>query len=133
MDRAVDRPFTVVGFDHVVLRVADVERSLEFYCDRLGLVAERVAQWRAGEVPFPSVRVSSTTLIDLFAAEHVTAAGEHRNMDHLCVVVETDDLDDVAAAFPGCRRARGLFGAQGDADSVYVEDPDGNVIELRRY
>ena len=55
----------MTGFDHVVLNVADVERSLAFYCDELGLEPERVEEWRRGEAPFPSARASATTVIDL--------------------------------------------------------------------
>ena len=58
----------VVGLDHVVLRCADIEASLAFYCDELGLAPERVDEWRRGEVFFPSVRIDATTLIDLFPA-----------------------------------------------------------------
>ena len=47
----------VTGFDHIVLRCADVEASLAFYCDELGLEPERVEEWRRGEVLFPSVRI----------------------------------------------------------------------------
>ncbi|HAB57436.1 MAG TPA: VOC family virulence protein, partial [Acidimicrobiaceae bacterium] len=43
----------VEGHDHVVVTVADVERSLTWYRDLLGLKVEREAEWRAGEVPFP--------------------------------------------------------------------------------
>ena len=51
-----------------MLRVADVERSLAFYCDTLGLEGERVEEWRRKEVPFPSVRITPTTIVDLFEA-----------------------------------------------------------------
>jgi len=55
----------VLGFDHVVLNVSDVERSLRFYCDELGLEPLRVEEWRQKQVFFPSVRVDATTIIDL--------------------------------------------------------------------
>ncbi len=118
----------VTGFDHIVLRCADVEASLAFYCDQLGLEPERVEEWRRGEVLFPSVRIDPATLIDLFGAER-----DGRNLDHFCLVIEPTDLDALAARFPGAVRADGLFGAQGFASSVYLEDPDGNTIELRSY
>ena len=118
----------VTGFDHIVLRCADVEASLAFYCDELGLEPERVEEWRRGEVLFPSVRVDPATLIDLFGAER-----DGRNLDHFCLVIEPTDLDALAARFPGAVRADGLFGARGFASSVYLEDPDGNTIELRSY
>jgi len=118
----------VIGLDHVVLCCSDVERSLNFYCETLGLEPERVDEWRRGDVPFPSVRVTPTTIIDLFAK-----SPDGVNMEHLCLVVEPVDLQAVAAAFPESSRADHLFGAQGFASSVYISDPDGNTVELRSY
>jgi catechol 2,3-dioxygenase-like lactoylglutathione lyase family enzyme len=119
----------VIGLDHIVLNVADVRRSLDFYIGTLGLAPERVEEWERGEVFFPSVRIDATTIIDLFEAER---SGE--NLNHVCLVVD-DDVDELAASGtlevvdgPGER-----WGAQGDARSLYVRDPDGNVVELRRY
>ena len=83
----------VVGIDHVVLNVADVERSLAFYCGELGLAPERVDEWRRGEILFPSARVDVDTIIDLLAAPRT---GE--NADHLCLVVEPLDLDALKAS-----------------------------------
>jgi catechol 2,3-dioxygenase-like lactoylglutathione lyase family enzyme len=120
----------VIGVDHIVLNVADVERSLAFYRDLLGLAAVRVEEWRRAEAPFPSVRVTETMIIDL-----VQAAPTGANLDHFCLVVEPTDLDALAAtgrfdvvSGPGTR-----FGAQGDGLSLYVRDPDGNTVELRYY
>jgi catechol 2,3-dioxygenase-like lactoylglutathione lyase family enzyme len=120
----------VKDFDHLVLNVEDVERSLDFYCGTLGLAPVRVAEWRAGEVPFPSVRVSPTTIIDL-----VSGPRGESNVDHICLVVEPVDWAEVVASGvftvldgPGRR-----FGARGDAESLYVRDPDGNTVELRWY
>jgi catechol 2,3-dioxygenase-like lactoylglutathione lyase family enzyme len=118
----------VTGFDHVVVNCADIERSLAWYCDVLGLEPVRVDEWRRGEVLFPSVRVNAETIIDLFPAART---GE--NVNHFCLVVEPVDLDALAGRFPGAQRADGLFGAQGFASSLYVQDPDGNTIELRYY
>jgi catechol 2,3-dioxygenase-like lactoylglutathione lyase family enzyme len=121
----------VTGFDHAVLVVADVERSLAWYCGELGLVGERVEEWRRGEVLFPSVRIDEHTLIDLLAGERGSA-----NVDHVCLVIEPADLAGLAAsgrfdvvAGP----TAGLFGARGLAESLYVRDPDGNTVELRSY
>ncbi|MCZ7525428.1 MAG: VOC family protein [Acidimicrobiia bacterium] len=121
----------VTGFDHLVLIVEDVERSLAWYAGELGLEGLRVDEWRRGEVLFPSLRVDSTTIIDLLPGER-----GGRNVDHLCLVVEPTDLPELAAS--GRLEVvggptDGLFGARGEATSLYVRDPDGNVVELRHY
>lgn len=121
---------SVKAFDHLVLNSGDVERSLEFYCGVLGLEPVRVEEWRAGEVPFPSVRVTPETIIDLTSRPR----GES-NVDHICLVVEPLDWDEVIATgtFDVVEGPVPRFGARGDATSIYVRDPDGNVVELRWY
>ncbi|MBM9617514.1 VOC family protein [Streptomyces zhihengii] len=120
----------VKDFDHVVLNVEDVERSLAFYCGPLGLEPVRVEEWRAGKVPFPSVRISPTAIIDLFRRPRGTS-----NVDHICLVVDPLDWQEVidSGRFTVLEGPVGRFGARGDATSVYVEDPDGNTVELRWY
>jgi catechol 2,3-dioxygenase-like lactoylglutathione lyase family enzyme len=125
---------TVTGFDHVVLRVADVERALEFSRGELGLAGERVDEWRRGDAPFPSVRVDAGTVIDFVADERrSTRAAE--NMDHFCLVVAPVDLDALRASgrFTVVDGPAPRWGAQGIATSLYVRDPDGNTVELRHY
>ncbi len=120
----------ITGLDHIVLVSADVERTLAWYCDLLGLESERVEEWRRGEVPFPSVRVSPTTIIDLIAGEPVDG-----RLDHFCLVVEPTDLDAIAASgeFTVVDGPARRFGARGDGTSLYVRDPDGTLVELRHY
>ncbi len=120
----------VLGLDHIVLNVADVERSLAWYVDTVGLIGERVDLWRRGQAPFPSVRVDAGTIIDL-----VLANSTGSNMDHLCLVVTRDNVDAIVTDDrftvvdgPGPR-----FGARGDGWSVYVKDPDDNTVEFRSY
>jgi len=130
----------VLGLDHLVLRTSSVEGLLDFYAGKLGLGVERYEAWKAGEVPFPSVRINATTIIDLLevppGAVGPPGAGA---LEHLCLVVtpellaavttRTPPFDTVTVVDgPGVR-----WGAQGDAVSVYVPDPDGNVVELRCY
>ncbi len=57
--------FQIVDLDHIVLRVKDVERAIEFYTGTLGLAPHRLEEFRAGEVPFPCARVNDHTIIDL--------------------------------------------------------------------
>lgn len=116
--------------DHIVLDVADVERSLAWYTELLGLEPERVDEWRAGTAPFPSVRIDDGCIIDLFAVE---PSGE--NLNHFCLVVDPDDVDAIAGddRFEVLDGPARRWGARGDGRSVYVRDPDGNTVELRSY
>jgi catechol 2,3-dioxygenase-like lactoylglutathione lyase family enzyme len=120
----------VVGIDHVVLKVADVERSVAWYHDLLGLVPERLEEWRRQEVLFVSLRVDGTTLIDL-----LEVPPDGVNVDHIALLVEPVDLDALAASgtFDVQMGPAELFGAQGDGRGVYVTDPDGHRVELRTY
>ena len=126
----MDREIRVTALDHVVLNVTDVERSLAFYRDELGLEPIHVEEWRRGERPFPSVRVDAGSIIDLVA---LPRTGE--NLDHFCLVVEPMDFDALKASGrldvvegPATR-----FGARGDGTSIYIRDPDQNLVELRYY
>ncbi len=129
----------VVALDHIVLSSADVERSVAFYCDLLGCTAERLEDWRAGQAPFPSVRLSADTLIDVFggAPENVGDA-PGRNLNHFCLVVEAADMAELAERLRQAGVTVGdepvtRWGAHGDGTSIYVRDPDGNVVELKSY
>jgi len=124
-------PVRVVGLDHLVLLTPDVERSLAYYTLTLGLAGVRVDDWRRGDVPFPSVRIDSSVIIDLV---HGDRTGE--NVAHICLVVEDGNLAALADSGelgPVDGPMAGMFGARGQASSLYVRDPDGNVIELRAY
>ncbi|MEU9836031.1 VOC family protein [Streptosporangium sp. NPDC048047] len=120
----------VKAFDHLVLNVRDAERALEFYSGTLGLEEERVAEWRAGEAPFPSVRVDESTIIDL-----VERPRGESNVDHICLVVDPVDWQEVidSGVLTVLEGPVPRFGARGTAQSVYVRDPDGNTVELRWY
>jgi catechol 2,3-dioxygenase-like lactoylglutathione lyase family enzyme len=120
----------ITALDHVVLNVSDVERSLAFYTDELGLEPINVEEWRRGERFFPSVRVDEGSIIDLIA---LPRTGE--NLDHFCLVVEPMDFDALKASgrFDVVEGPATRFGARGDGTSIYVRDPDQNLVELRYY
>jgi catechol 2,3-dioxygenase-like lactoylglutathione lyase family enzyme len=123
---------SVRNLDHIVLRCADIEASLRWYGEMLGLQTERVDEWRAGKTFFPSVRIDGGTIIDLFPSD---SAPSDKNLDHFCVVIEPTDLDALKASgdFQVVDGPARRWGAQGDGTSIYVLDPDGNVVELRYY
>jgi len=118
------------GMDHVVLKVRDPEVSVRWYSELLGLVPERLEEWRNKEAPFVSVRLDATTIIDLFEAEP-----DGVNVDHLALVVEDVDLQAVADSgrLEVIAGPAELWGAQGQGLGLYVKDPDGHVVELRTY
>ena len=66
----------VTELDHIVLNVGDIDRSLKFYTDVLGLQAERLDEFKAGKVGFPSVRINGDTIIDLFPTPRGRGCGQ---------------------------------------------------------
>ncbi len=120
----------ITAFDHVVLNVTDVERSLAWYTGELGLEPIHVEEWRRGERFFPSVRVDEGTIIDLIG---LPRSGE--NLDHFCLVVQPMDFDALKASgrFEVADGPAIRYGARGDGTSLYVRDPDHNLVELRYY
>jgi glyoxylase I family protein len=134
--------------DHVVLWVESPQRALAFYVDLLGLMPERVEDYRAGQASFPSVRLSETTILDLMARDMAAAVndvtggdamGSGTPLNHLCLAMPAADYaaltSRLAAAGVALKSAgEGPFGARGRArEAVYFQDPDGNVIEIRHY
>ena len=90
------RGFRVTELDHIVLNVKEIDRSLKFYTDVIGLEGERVAAFRDGKVGFPSVRINETTIIDLFPSKEnpAAASGEKLsgNLNHFCMVTGAEDF-----------------------------------------
>ena len=121
---------SVTALDHIVLNCADIETTLAWYIDRLGLAPVRVDEWREGKVPFPSLRINEGTVIDLTSGED-----NDGRLDHFCVVIAATDLAEVAASgeFEVLDGPATRFGARGDGTSLYVRDPDGTTVELRHY
>lgn len=125
------------GFDHVVLRCCDVETTLAWYLG-LGLTAVRVDEWRRGEAPFPSVRISEDSIIDLVWHDPERGGTQHPvdgRLDHLCIAVAPIDLQALADSgrFEVLDGPVQRYGARGMGTSLYVRDPDGVTVELRHY
>ncbi|MGH7795751.1 MAG: VOC family protein [Candidatus Binatia bacterium] len=132
----------ITELDHIVLNVGAIDRSLKFYIEVLGLKGERVEEFKAGKVGFPSVRINEGTIIDLFptpsSAVRAGGAKNDGNLNHFCLVVGAEDfsgiVDYLAANEIKVREGPvSRWGARGRATSVYFLDPDGNEIEIRSY
>jgi len=134
---------TVTELDHIVLNVSDIDRALTFYTDVLGLEPERLDEFKAGEVGFPSVRINPDTIIDLFpmplgGSLRESDTKSKPNLNHFCIVVSQTDFSGIVDYLKenGVTVRQGpvsRWGARGRATSVYFLDPDGNEIELRCY
>lgn len=123
--------------DHLVLRVVSLERMLDFYCGALGCPVER----RQDEIGLVQLRAGSS-LIDLVPVDGklgrmggAPPGAEGRNMDHFCLRVEPFDDAAIRAHLQAHGVAAGQlesrYGAEGQGPSIYLTDPEGNVVELK--
>lgn len=133
----MDRPFRLRQIDHVVLRARDAAAMQAFYCDVLGCTIERrqdgigLVQLRAGQ-----------SLIDLVAVDGklgriggAAPSAQGHNMDHLCLRIEGFDVDAIRAYLIAHAAKIGehgsRYGAEGEGPSLYLFDPEGNMLELK--
>jgi catechol 2,3-dioxygenase-like lactoylglutathione lyase family enzyme len=129
--------FRIRDIDHIVLRVVDLERMIDFYCNVLGCSVE----WRRPDLGLYHLRAGNA-MIDLVPVDgKLGAAGgappgsEGRNLDHVCLRVHPFEEDAIVRHLRahGARlgETRSRFGAQGEGVSIYVYDPEGNLVELK--
>ncbi|UGQ10357.1 VOC family protein [Yinghuangia sp. ASG 101] len=133
--------------DHIVLWVGDQLRALDFYERVVGFEGVRAREFRDGTAPFPSVRVSPQSIIDLMARADAPAVDEgfraqgasgHR-VNHICVALDRTDFEALRARVEAEGGDTSVtlehsFGARGFAPhTFYFQDPDGNVVEARYY
>jgi glyoxylase I family protein len=130
-----DHPFAIQGIDHIVLRVRALPRALEFYRDVLGCVLER----EQPELGLTQLRAGSS-LIDLVTIDGPLGGtgeppGAGRNLEHFCLTVAPFDEESLSVWLAGrgviVRAPAMRYGAEGEGRSFYIEDPDGNHIELK--
>jgi catechol 2,3-dioxygenase-like lactoylglutathione lyase family enzyme len=128
--------------DHIVLNVEDDEKMIAFYSKVLNFAPKRLEEYRAGVVPFPSVRLNLDTIIDLFPKKmwqkSDRAGPGHENLNHFCFALskgmwetllerlEANNVDIEEGPVP-------RWGAHGTGTSIYFRDPERNLIEARYY
>jgi len=123
--------------DHLVLRVRDLPRMLSFYVDVLGCKVERrlddlgLVQLRAGRSLIDLVPVDG----ELGRAGGAAPGAQGRNLDHFCLRVEPFDAatlrEHLLAHGIDMGELRTRYGAEGNGPSIYLDDPEGNVVELK--
>jgi glyoxylase I family protein len=129
--------YHLVGIDHIVLRVRDVQRMVRFYVDVIGGALDRVQD----DIGLYQVR-TGTSLIDLVPVDSpigreggAAPGAEGRNMDHVCLRIDPFDGDAIVAWLRACGvdvgEVKSRYGADGDGPSVYLQDPEGNRVELK--
>ena len=127
----------ILGLDHIVLRVRDLERMVAFWRDALGCPVEKVqaglglVHIRAGSALIDLVDIAGT----LGREGGRAPEAEGRNLDHFCLRVEPFEPDAIlkrlAALGVAAEAPKRRFGAEGYGDSIYFSDPEGNRIELK--
>lgn len=109
-----------------MLRTTRPEVLVDFYCEVLGMRVERRVE-RIGLVQLRAGR----SLLDIVRGE----PGSGRNLDHFCLRIDPFDEDAIRAHLErhgvsaGSTETR--YGAEGGGPSIYIEDPDANVVELK--
>lgn len=125
------------GLDHLVLRVVNLDAMTRFYVDVLGCVVER----RQDEIGLVQLR-AGRSLIDLVPVEGklgrmggAAPGAEGRNLDHFCLRVEPFEATAIRAHLAAygveVGKTESRYGAEGEGPSVYLNDPEGNVVELK--
>ncbi|HNP31325.1 MAG TPA: VOC family protein, partial [Nitrospirales bacterium] len=118
------------------------ETIIDFYTRILMLPAERLEDYRAGNAPFPSVRINQDTVIDLFPKklweQHSSADKGFGNLNHFCLSLTKKDWEDLHRRLRDHKIAISegpvqRWGAKGTGTSIYFPDPEGNTIEARFY
>jgi glyoxylase I family protein len=137
MDQSISVPFQLAGLDHLVLRIQDRSLMVSFYRDVLGCHVEReqpelgLTQLRAGRSLIDFVELDSKL-------GRMGGAGpgiEGRNLDHFCIGISPFNEATLRAHLAAHRVEVGetglRYGAEGEGLSLYLQDPEGNMVELK--
>lgn len=124
--------------DHIVLRTERLDEMIRFYSQVLGCKVERtlpahigLTQLRAGKSLIDLVDVDS----ELGRAGGPPPSGTEKNVDHFCLQIEAISEEDLRQWLESNGVEVGDFevryGAEAFGSSVYIRDPDNNIVELR--
>lgn len=128
--------------DHIVINAVDINISLQIYTEILDLPGERIEEFKNNQVPFPSVRLTKDTIIDLFPKklwEKTNPEDVCRpNLNHFCLPTSKENWESLQKKLKknGITIDEGhvkRWGTHGSGVSIYFRDPDENVIEVRYY
>lgn len=123
----------VRGLDHLVLTVRDIEVTIRFYTEVLGMRAEVFAHDRHA-VKFGSQKIN---LHQVGAERQPGATVPRPGTADLCFEIDGSIAQAVQqlrdAGVPIIEGPVPRIGARGPMQSVYFRDPDGNLIELSEY
>jgi len=128
--------------DHIVINVVDIDKMLEFYQEVLLLPSERLEEFKDHKVPFPSVRLTKDTIIDLFPKKLWEATNPDEvcrpNLNHFCLSTDKNSWEQLQERLKqnSVQIDEGpvkRWGAHGSGISIYFRDPEANVIEARYY
>jgi catechol 2,3-dioxygenase-like lactoylglutathione lyase family enzyme len=127
----------ITSADHTNWRVRDLEASLGFYRDVLGLEPFGLEEYRRGERPLVSLRVTENFILHL-TPDPEFERGPTGGYDHLALVVEGTQLDELAKRLQRMgveveKQFESIVGARGAGPALYVRDPDGYRVELKFY
>lgn len=131
----------IINADHTNWRVRDIEASLRFYRDLLGLEPFGLEEYERGERSLVSLRVTQTFILHLRVDPAFEPADSNRptgGYDHLALVADEPDVETLTKKLQEAgleieNSGTGVTGARGEGDAVYVRDPDGYLIELKLY
>lgn len=120
------------GLGHVAIKVTDLDRSLDYYINKLGFPEMLRLTKDDGTVWLVYLRITDEQYLEVFpGAENDRAPGWNANgMNHMCLTV--DNIDEVLArvAAAGLSLLLPLKTAIDGNRQAWLEDPDGNRIEL---
>jgi glyoxylase I family protein len=127
----MELPFKIAEIDHVVFRCRDQNKMLDFYTRLLGLVEER----RLEQIGLIQLRAGHS-MIDLVPEESAREE-THKNVDHVCLGIAAADMAAVVrylkeSSIELVGEIATRYGARGMGLSIYLRDPEGNVIELKQ-